>query len=122
MTPAEPADRGRIPDLPRIAGDSDAWNATGVTNGIDVPSDRATPTWLRVPMFPVWATNILLSIPGVIAMLGVHEWPAREKCPACSGHRFLARRECPHCGATPPPPRQDGREIFEPCDSLQLSI
>src|SRR5690242_15205515 len=70
MTPAEPADRGRIPDLPRIAGDSDTWNATSPTSGIDVASGRATPTWLRVPMYPVWATNILL---GILIVIWIYE-------------------------------------------------
>jgi rhomboid protease GluP len=70
MTPAEPADRGRIPDLPRIPGESGAWTTTGLTNGVDVPSGRGTPTWLRVPRFPVWATNILL---GLLVVVWLYE-------------------------------------------------
>ncbi|HEX3358847.1 MAG TPA: hypothetical protein VHS31_17855, partial [Tepidisphaeraceae bacterium] len=68
------------------------------------------------------SANILLGPSGVIAMLGLNEWPARERCPACNGKRFLARRECPRCAVVPPPPKMDGREIFEPCDSLQPSM
>jgi len=70
MTPAEPAGRGRLPDLSRIPGDSSAWNATGLPNGIDVASGRSGPTWLRVPLFPVWATNILL---GILIVVWIYE-------------------------------------------------
>jgi hypothetical protein len=65
------------------------------------------------------AANVLLGPAGMIVMLGLNEWPARERCASCGGKRLVGRRECPYCGAMLEPPTIDGREIFEPADVFQ---
>src|SRR5213075_1579487 len=42
--------------------------------------------------------NLLLGPAGLIVMLGVNEWPAREACQACGKKRLIARRDCTQCG------------------------
>ena len=64
-----------------------------------------------------WAVfNLLFGLPGVLAMLCVYEWPAREPCPNCQKSRMVDRTECEHCGAPFPPPKPNGTEILVPLD------
>ena len=56
--------------------------------------------------------NLLLGPAGVLTMLAIREWPARERCPSCGRGRVVDRDHCPHCAATPEPPPLDGTEIF----------
>jgi hypothetical protein len=61
----------------------------------------------------VWtASNFLLGPAGVLTMLAVREWPAREACPACGRRRVVDRERCPACAAPPALPAADGTEIF----------
>lgn len=64
------------------------------------------------------AANLLLGIGGVVAMLGITEWPPREPCAKCGRARPVGRRDCPHCAAPLPPAPRDGWEIFEPADAF----
>lgn len=62
-----------------------------------------------------WAVaGALLGPAGVVVMLGLIEWPPRERCAACGSMRLVGRRECTRCAAPLPPTALDGREIFEP--------
>jgi hypothetical protein len=63
------------------------------------------------------AANLMLGPAGIVVMLGLNEWPARETCAACGRKRAVPRRLCPHCQAPLPPAPRDGREIFEPADA-----
>ena len=68
----------------------------------------------------VWtAMNLLLGPAGVVTMLSLYEWPAREVCSGCGRKRLVGRRECPYCHASLQPIALDGREIFEPEDAFQ---
>jgi hypothetical protein len=68
----------------------------------------------------IWAAlNLLLGPAGVVTMLSLYEWPARELCATCGRQRFVGRRECVHCGGVLSPPALDGRELFEPEDAFQ---
>jgi len=58
--------------------------------------------------------NVLLGPGGVIVMLSLNDWLARESCSACGGKRLVDRQACSCCGTALPPPMVDGREIFEP--------
>ena len=61
-----------------------------------------------------WAVfHLLFGFAGLLAFLGVQEWPAREECPGCKKLRVVDRAQCPHCGAGFPPPEKNGTEIFE---------
>lgn len=62
--------------------------------------------------------NLLLGPAGIAVFVGLNELPAGERCPACGDRRLSTKLHCPHCGAALPPPAQDGREIFEPAESL----
>ena len=64
------------------------------------------------------AANLLLGFAGVVAMLGITEWPPREPCAQCGRRRFVGRRDCPRCRAPLPPAPRDGWEIFEPADAF----
>ena len=64
-------------------------------------------------------TNLLLGPAGVVVMLSLNDWPAREVCAACGKNRLVGRRKCTCCGAGLPSPALDGREIFEPEDAFQ---
>ena len=64
--------------------------------------------------------NLLLGPAGVVVMLSLNDWPAREICAACGKRRLVGRRECTCCGAPLPSPALDGREIFEPEDAFQV--
>jgi hypothetical protein len=63
--------------------------------------------------------NMLLGPAGVVVMLSLNDWPARETCVACGRARFIGRRECSRCAALLPQPKFDGREIFEPLEAFQ---
>ena len=67
------------------------------------------------------AANLLLGAAGVVAMLGVNEWPPRETCGRCGRRRPVDRRDCPHCRVALPPAPRDGWEIFEPADAFATS-
>lgn len=72
---------------------------------------------LGVPKTLGWsAASLLLGPGGIVVMLGVIEWPALERCPACRRARPAARRLCPRCRAPLAPTPRDGREIFDPAD------
>lgn len=58
--------------------------------------------------------NLLLGFAGVLTMLGIVEWPARERCATCGQNRFVGRPKCSACGASWEAEPADGREIFEP--------
>jgi hypothetical protein len=61
-----------------------------------------------------WAVFYLLwGIPGLLTLLCVQEWPAREACPNCKKLRVVDREKCPHCGADFAPPEKNGTEVFE---------
>ena len=65
--------------------------------------------------------NFVLGPAGVVAMLGLNEWPPRETCVHCGRLRPVDRRDCPHCQAALPPSPRDGWEIFEPADAFSPS-
>lgn len=58
--------------------------------------------------------NLLLGFAGLLTMLGIVEWPARERCTTCAQNRFVGRPKCSACGASWEAEPADGREIFEP--------
>ncbi|HEX5242835.1 MAG TPA: hypothetical protein VFW23_06180, partial [Tepidisphaeraceae bacterium] len=58
--------------------------------------------------------NLLLGFAGLLTMLGIVEWPARERCATCAQNRFVGRPKCSACGASWQAEPTDGREIFEP--------
>ena len=66
--------------------------------------------------------SLLLGPAAVVVMLGLNEWPARETCILCGGRRLAGRCECPRCAAPLPGPLMDGREIFEPAETLELAF
>ncbi|HEY4129089.1 MAG TPA: hypothetical protein VGM50_00620 [Gemmatimonadaceae bacterium] len=62
-----------------------------------------------------WTVAAFLSGPfGVLLLLSLPEWPAREACPSCHQKRLVTREYCEHCNAPFPPPPLDGTEVFEP--------
>jgi hypothetical protein len=70
-----------------------------------------------------WAVaSLLLGPAGVVVMLGINEWPARESCAACGQSRLASRRHCTACSAAPAPPAFDGREIFEPTEDVSVAF
>jgi hypothetical protein len=56
----------------------------------------------------------LLGIAGLLGLLCVEEWPARESCPKCKKLRAVDREYCEHCGSPFSPPEKNGTEIFGP--------
>ena len=61
-----------------------------------------------------WTIGVFwLGLPGVLLLLSLREWPAREACPNCGRPRVVDRDRCEHCGAGFPGPTRDGTEIFE---------
>ena len=56
----------------------------------------------------------LLGIAGLLTLLCVQEWPAREACPHCKKLRAVDRELCPHCQSPFSPPEKNGTEIFAP--------
>ena len=61
----------------------------------------------------------LLGIPGLLTLLCVQEWPAREACPNCKKLRVVDREKCEHCGADFAPPEKNGTEIFVPLEATR---
>jgi len=59
------------------------------------------------------ALGLAFGLLGVVLLLGLIEWPAREPCPACGRPRVVTRERCEHCGGTFAAPKADGTEIFE---------
>jgi hypothetical protein len=60
-----------------------------------------------------WALLTVLGGPaGLLLLLALREWPAREACPACGQKRVVDRDHCEHCGAAFPVPSMDGTEIL----------
>jgi hypothetical protein len=61
-----------------------------------------------------WALfNLCFGVPGLLAFIGVQEWPAREKCDNCGKLRVVSNEKCEHCSSGFPPPKKNGTEIFE---------
>jgi hypothetical protein len=61
-----------------------------------------------------WVAGGFLGGPAVLlALIALHEWPARETCPACGKKRVVNRAECEHCGKEFALPVHDGTEIFD---------
>ena len=70
-----------------------------------------------------WAVaSLLLGPAGVVVMLSLNEWPAREACAACGKKRLAGQRECTACAAPPTAPIFDGREIFEPAEDVSMAV
>jgi hypothetical protein len=57
--------------------------------------------------------GLLLGFMGVLVLLALRDWPAREACPVCGKMRVVDRDKCEHCGAPFPASVPDGTEIFE---------
>jgi len=57
---------------------------------------------------------LLLGMAGLLTLLCVQEWPAREPCPNCKKLRAVDRELCEHCQSPFPPPEKNGTEIFAP--------
>jgi hypothetical protein len=61
-----------------------------------------------------WTVGVFwLGLPGLLLMLSLRDWPAREPCPNCGRPRVVDRDRCEHCGAGFAAPMRDGTEIFE---------
>lgn len=68
-----------------------------------------------------WAVfHFFAGFPGLLALLCVYEWPAREVCPNCKRLRIVDREQCEHCGADFAAPKKDGTEIFEAAETLRV--
>lgn len=62
----------------------------------------------------VWAVGAFwLGLYGVLLVLALDAWPARERCPNCGRRRVVTRAACEHCGAAFAVPPPDGTEIFD---------
>lgn len=62
-----------------------------------------------------WSLFLLATgVPGLLTLLAVQDWPARETCPQCGKSRTVEHQTCEHCAAPWPPPQPAGIEIFEP--------
>jgi hypothetical protein len=62
-----------------------------------------------------WIVFLLLfGIPGLLVLLSVQEWPAREPCPNCGRRRVVRREHCEHCDGVFGPAAPTGTEIFAP--------
>ena len=60
-----------------------------------------------------WTAGVFLLGPaGLLTMLVIRVWPARERCPSCGRMRVVTRERCEHCAAAFPSPRADGTEIL----------
>lgn len=61
-----------------------------------------------------WAVGVfLLGAFGLLLLLALDEWPAREPCPHCGRKRVVTRERCEHCGAPFSLLAPDGTEIFD---------
>ena len=56
----------------------------------------------------------LLGVAGLLTLLCVQEWPAREACSHCKKLRAVDRELCEHCQSPFAPPERNGTEIFAP--------
>jgi hypothetical protein len=62
----------------------------------------------------LWTVGVFaLGLPGLLTLLAIDSWPAREPCPACGKKRVVDRETCEHCGAAWRTRKRDGSEIFE---------
>jgi hypothetical protein len=79
------------------------WSAgrTARRYGFDVRTRRAW-QWTAAALGPA----------ALLTLWFLRDWPALEKCLACSNRRPVDRELCPHCGAPAAPPRSDGTEII----------
>ena len=59
------------------------------------------------------ALGLLLGPSGVLLMLCLLDWPARERCESCGKARLVTRFNCEHCGVGFAPPPTDGTEVFD---------
>lgn len=57
--------------------------------------------------------NAVIGWPGVFVMLAMRPLPAREMCVSCGRLRVVNRETCERCGASWPPPKADGTDIFD---------
>jgi hypothetical protein len=110
-----------MPPLARLASEQDIrspWNLSSfalalVSAGIAWTLARrynfSTPARVGWTLFV-----LLLGVTGLLALLCVQEWPARESCPNCKMLRAVDREFCEHCRSPFPPPERNGSEIFAP--------
>ena len=69
--------------------------------------------WGRVGQW-IWTVGVfLLGVYGLLMLLALVSWPARERCPVCGRKRVVTREHCEHCGAPFAPVVPDGTEIFD---------
>ena len=67
----------------------------------------------------LWTTlGFVLGPLGVLLMLSLIDWPAREPCPSCGRERVVTRERCEHCAAAFNQPPVDGTEIFEGVETV----
>jgi hypothetical protein len=66
--------------------------------------NRTRRVWLLV--------SLLLGPAGLLTLWLLRDWPARERCPACSQRRPVTLAACPHCSARAPEPGLNGTEII----------
>ncbi len=64
------------------------------------------------------ALGFVLGPLGVLLMLSLIDWPAREPCPSCGRERVVTRERCEHCAGAFNRPPVDGTEMFE--DALSV--
>jgi hypothetical protein len=63
----------------------------------------------------VWTVlGLALGPLGILLMMALIEWPARETCPSCGRKRVVTNERCEHCRAPFAPVTADGSEIFDP--------
>lgn len=57
--------------------------------------------------------NFLTGPAGLLTLIALRDWPAREVCPACGARRVVDRDRCEHCAAEFAAPQRDGTEVFD---------
>jgi hypothetical protein len=61
----------------------------------------------------LWSFAVFwLGIFGLLLLIALEAWPARETCPSCHHKRVVTRELCEHCAAPFALPSRDGTEIF----------
>lgn len=60
------------------------------------------------------AVAVSLGLAGLLLLLCLREWPARQPCHICGKLRPVDKDSCTQCGTTLAPPPTDGTEILEP--------
>lgn len=61
-----------------------------------------------------WAFGTFwLGLYGILLLVALDTWPARERCPHCGRKRVVTQERCEHCGAGFAVPPPDGAEIFD---------